>query len=91
MTLKIVRTFDGERTILGLSGRIQSSNVEEIREQMKGHAQTIVLDLEEVTLVDIDGVRFLGACESQGIELRHCAPYIREWILRENARNDHNF
>jgi hypothetical protein len=33
----------------------------------------------------------LGTCESQGIELRHCAPYIREWILRESARNDHNF
>jgi hypothetical protein len=81
--LKIVRTFDGERTILGLSGRIQSSNVEEIREQMNGHAPTIVLDLEEVTLVDVDVVRFLGVRESEGVELVNCSPYIRDWIFRE--------
>jgi hypothetical protein len=53
--------------------------------------RSVALDLEEVTLVDIDVVRFFSICESQGIELQHCAPYIREWILRENVRNDHNF
>jgi hypothetical protein len=59
MTLRIAKTFDGQRTILKLSGRIQSANVEDIREQMTGNAETIVLDLEEVTLVDLDVVRFL--------------------------------
>ncbi len=42
---------DGKRTTLRLSGRIQSANVQELREQMKGDAERIVLDLEEVTLV----------------------------------------
>ncbi len=51
MSLKIVRESDGKRTTLPLSGRIQSANVEELREQMKGDAERIVLDLEEVTLV----------------------------------------
>jgi anti-anti-sigma regulatory factor len=84
MTLKIVRKFDGKRTILRLSGRIQSANVEEIREQMKGgHVETIVLDLEEVTLVDVDVVRFLGGCEAEGVELVNCSPYIRDWIFKE--------
>jgi len=83
MTLKIVRKFDGKRTILRLSGRIRSANVEEIREQMKGHAETIVLDLEEVTLVDVDVVRFLGEGEAEGVELVNCSPYIRDWIFRE--------
>jgi anti-anti-sigma regulatory factor len=83
MTLKIVRKFDGRRTILRLSGRIRSANVEEIREQMKGHAETTVLDLEEVTLVDVDVVRFLGEREAEGIELVNCSPYIRDWIFRE--------
>jgi anti-anti-sigma regulatory factor len=84
MTLKIVKTFEGKRTILRLSGRIQSANVEEIREQMKGgHAETIVLDLEEVTLVDVDVVRFLGVREAEGVELVNCSPYIRDWIFRE--------
>jgi hypothetical protein len=83
MTLKIVRKFDGRRTILRLSGRIRSANVEEIREQMKGHAETTVLDLEEVTLVDVDVVRFLGEREAEGIDLVNCSPYIRDWIFRE--------
>jgi anti-anti-sigma regulatory factor len=51
MSLKIVRKSDGKRTTLRLSGRIQSANVEELRERMKGDAERIVLDLEEVTLV----------------------------------------
>jgi len=83
MTLKIVRESDGKRTTLRLSGRIQSANVEEIKEQMKGDTETIVLDLEEVTLVDVDVVRFLGVCEAEGVELVNCSPYIRDWIFRE--------
>ncbi len=51
MILEIVRESDGKRTTLQLSGRIQSANVEELREQMKGDAERILLDLEEVTLV----------------------------------------
>jgi len=34
-----------------LSGRIQSANVEELREQLKGDAERIVLDPEEGMLV----------------------------------------
>jgi uncharacterized protein YlaN (UPF0358 family) len=49
--LEIVRESDGKRTTLRLSGRIQSANVEELREQMKGDAERIGLDLEEVTLL----------------------------------------
>jgi hypothetical protein len=28
-------------------------------------------------------VRFLSACESEGIQLLNCTAYIREWIARE--------
>jgi flagellar biogenesis protein FliO len=42
-----------------------------------------VLDLKEVTLVDVGVVRFLIACEAQAIELLNRAPYIREWMSRE--------
>ncbi|MGA9507434.1 MAG: hypothetical protein WBV55_02185 [Candidatus Sulfotelmatobacter sp.] len=33
---------------------------------MKDHETTIVLDLEEVTLVDVDVVRFLDVREAEG-------------------------
>jgi hypothetical protein len=44
--------------------------------------------LDEVTLVDVAAVRFLIACEAEGIEVRHCAPYIREWMAREQGRGE---
>jgi hypothetical protein len=44
------------------------------------------LDLEEVTLLDRDSVRFLIRCESQGIRLVNCPLYVREWITRERGQ-----
>ena len=44
-----------------------------------------MLDLDSVTLVDVEVVRFLRACEERGVELIHCWPYIREWIIREKV------
>jgi anti-anti-sigma regulatory factor len=88
MTLRIAKTFDGQRTTLRLSGRIQSANVEDVREQMTGNAETIVLDLEEVTLVDVDVVRFLGTREAEGVELVNCSAYIRDWIFRERSTEE---
>ena len=35
------------------------------------------------SLVDIDGVRFLNECESVGIPILQCSPYVREWMQRE--------
>ena len=44
------------------------------------------MDLEEVDLVDVEGVRFLKACEAEEISVLRCLPYIREWVLRERGR-----
>jgi len=83
MTLRIERTCDACRTSIRLIGRIRSEDLEELKLQMEGDRPRVVLDLDEVTIVDTDVVRFLGACEARGIELLHCARYIREWILKE--------
>ena len=45
----------------------------------------IILDLDEVTLVDVEVVRFLSDCEDWGIVLAHCPLFVREWIIRERA------
>jgi len=47
-----------------------------------------ILDLSQVTLVDVGAVRFLITCEDQGVELMQCPPYVREWILRERTEPD---
>jgi hypothetical protein len=90
MTLRIVKRSDGARTILKICGRIRSGDIEELRGQMGGYAAGIVLDLEEVALVDVEVVRFLGMCEVKGVELVHCPPYIREWVFREQSSDEEN-
>jgi hypothetical protein len=90
MTLRIVKRSDGPHTILKLSGRIRSVDLQGIRDEMDGQTRGTVLDLEEVTLVDVDVVRFLGICEAEGVELVHCSPYIREWVFRERDADDEN-
>lgn len=82
MVLKIDRSSDGKSLILRLSGRIQSEHLQQLRVQMEGSPQ-VALDLQDVKLVDRDVVLFLERCEANGTELRHCSPYIRQWIAKE--------
>jgi len=90
MTLRIVKIFDATRTVLKLCGRIQASDIEELREHMDGRPKRTLLDLQEVALVDVEVVRFLGRCEANGVELARCSPYIREWVFREQAAGEGN-
>jgi len=85
--LKIERKSDGERTIISLAGRIRVGGLGELKEQIGATTKSLILNLHEVTLVDIGVVRFLSSCEEAGITLARCPPYIREWILRERAEN----
>jgi hypothetical protein len=85
MTLRIEKASDGRVVILHLSGRLQSVHLEELKAYMEGIAQKLVLNLDQVKLVDREAVCFLAACETSGVQLNHCSPYIREWINREKA------
>jgi len=55
----------------------------ELEKLVRESESKIVLDLEEVNLVDVEAVRFLGMCEAQGVTLLNCSPYIRDWIGKE--------
>jgi hypothetical protein len=83
--LRIETELDGARIILRLIGRVRSNCIEELRQQIENQDSSMVLDLAEVDLVDLQSVRFLRDCQDQKIELRNCAPYILEWIRRERA------
>jgi ABC-type transporter Mla MlaB component len=83
MTLRIEKISEGERTTLRLSGPIHSEHLEELKAQIRRNRSPIALDLADVTLVDVGAVRFLSACEAEGINLLHCASFIRAWISRE--------
>jgi anti-anti-sigma regulatory factor len=85
--LRIERDLDGETTIIRLIGRIQAEHVDQLKTLVSGRGRKFIVNLEDVTLVDVQVVRFFGTCQQGGIELRNCPPYIREWILREHSEN----
>ena len=53
--------------------------------QLDAAGPNVVLDLSEVSLVNLDVVQFLSTCESEGIQLLNCPTYIRKWIDREKV------
>ena len=62
MTLKIEKVFDGRKTVIRLNGRLRSEHLDELKAQLEGDWRRIELDLDGVTLVDVEVVRFLSAC-----------------------------
>jgi anti-anti-sigma regulatory factor len=86
MSCKIEQTFDGgDSVVLRVSGRLDGENVETLREVIGQEKRRVALDLTEIILVDREAVRLLGASEANGIELRNCPAYIREWVAKERA------
>jgi len=83
MTLKIEKYSDGDGTTLRLIGRMRAEHLPELEKQISESESKIVLDLEELNLVDVEAVRFLGMCEAQGVTLLNCSAYIRDWIGKE--------
>jgi hypothetical protein len=84
--LRIDRQSKGMSTNLKLSGRIQADGLSELLAEIEKCDLLPSLDLEEVTLLDRDSVRFLIRCESEGIQLVNCPLYVREWITREEGK-----
>ena len=82
MTLRIERSKGRVR----LSGEFRIANLDQVKTETEGCERPVVLDLEEVDLIDLEGVRFLNACEAKGIAVLHCSPYIREWMLQERIQ-----
>jgi hypothetical protein len=79
MTLRIERSKGRIR----LSGEFRIAHLDQVRTETECCESPVVLDLEEVDLIDLEGVRFLNACEAKGISVLHCSSYIREWMLQE--------
>jgi len=85
MTLKIEKYADEYSTTIRLIGRLCAEHVPEMEKQIRESGSKIVLDLEELNLVDVEAVRFLGSCEVAGVTLANCCPYIRDWIGKERG------
>ena len=83
VTLRI-ETMAGERlTTIKLIGRIRTEDLGQLRAQFEAFGVDVVVDLAEVSLVNLEVIRFLCTSESEGVRLVNCAGYIRRWIDKE--------
>jgi hypothetical protein len=87
VTLKIEKIVHKRRTTVRLIGRVRAEDLPGVARQLEGSGPRTVLELDEMTLVDVDVVRFLNRCETEGVRLVKCSPYIREWMSREQNRS----
>jgi hypothetical protein len=79
--LRIQRSANGE-VIFMVSGRMDEEDIAELETLIRSEAtgRRIVLDLRDLTLAGRDAIAFLERCEADGITLKNCSRYIREWI-----------
>ena len=71
MTLKIERFRERVR----LSGDLRSEDLDQVRTEIERCGTSAVLDVEEVALVDLDGVQFLNRCEANGVAVVAYSPF----------------
>ena len=83
VTFKIEKHRDRHSTTIRLIGRMRAEDLSELEKQIRESELKIALDLEELDLIDVEAVRFLGMCETQGVTLLNCSAYIRDWIGKE--------
>jgi hypothetical protein len=86
MTCRIDRRSIAQGIVLRISGRIAAEDLDVLRSALTDGG-VVALDLTEVELVDRDAVRLLSLSEAQGMELRNCPTYIREWVTRERENS----
>ena len=86
MSCRIERLVSGEDcVVLLVSGRIQAEHVDLLRDLLGREKGRVAIDLKDVVLVAREAVKFLALSEAEGIELRNCPAYIREWLDRERG------
>lgn len=78
--LKIQRFASDDSVVFVFSGRIETEHLTQLDSLISAESKPIVFDLEEVNLVSREVVRFLTEREHNGVKIRNCQPYIRNWI-----------
>ena len=83
MTLKIDRHDVGSRVILHLVGNVHVEHLDELKAQIGATDCKVVLDVGGVTLISVEGIRFLNSCSLTGISIENASPYISKWMTLE--------
>jgi hypothetical protein len=82
VTCRIDRFPTDKGLVLHISGRINGEDLDILRTALED-GSVIAVELAELELINRDAMKLLAIREVNGIELRKCPAYIREWIKRE--------
>jgi hypothetical protein len=83
MTLRIERRRSGDRLIVQLIGQFDNEHLEEVKAQVCDAPCPVVVDIGELTLISVEGIRFLNACHNNGVPIINASGYIAEWMTLE--------
>ena len=86
--LRIEKDCHGRVTRLLLSGRIQSDHIASVQAAMRDCCERKILDLSEVTLVDLKVVRFLVQPRSSEFHARRWNIRSDGWASTDTGRSD---
>jgi anti-anti-sigma regulatory factor len=77
-----IRTSGDSEVVFSLSGQMDEEPMGELETLISSEVsgRRIVLDFKDVTMVNENAIAFLASCERDGIALRNCPAYVREWI-----------
>ena len=82
MTWRIDRLSTEQGLVLYISGRLAAEDLDVVRNGLDA-GRVVAVELAEVELVSRDAVKVLVRAEAEGIELRSCPAYIRDWMTNE--------
>jgi hypothetical protein len=83
MTLRIERRRSGDTLIVRLIGEFDVEHLDEVNAQVNDAPCPVVVDIGELTLISVEGIRFLNACHENGMLIINASGYIAEWMTLE--------
>jgi len=83
MTLRIERRRSEDGLVVQLIGELDTEHLDEVQAQVNDATCPVVIDIGELTLISVDGIRFLNACQNNGTSIINAPGYITEWMTLE--------
>ena len=83
MTLRIERRRSGDTLIVQLIGEFDVEHLAEVNAQVNDAQRPVVVDIGELALISVEGIRFLNACQNNGTPIINASGYIAEWMTLE--------
>ena len=68
-----------------LIGNLDAEHLAEVRAQVCVAGYRVVMDVAELALISVEGVRLLNSCEDDGVAIINASPFISKWMALERA------